>query len=74
MRMRVPARYAEVEPRAEVNLSLKTRDEDQARARLAIRKRALMLDWEARLRRRANPDRPEAYDAAMGLLRDLDIP
>ena len=74
MRMRVPARFAEVEPRAEVNLSLKTRDEDQARARLAIRKRALMLDWEARLRRRANPDRPEAYDAAMGLLRDLDIP
>ena len=43
MRLRLPARFAEVEPRAEVNLSLKTRDMGQARARLAIGKRVVLL-------------------------------
>jgi hypothetical protein len=65
MRIRVPARFAEVEPRVEINRSLRTRDESEARARLAVARRSPVLDWEARLRRRAAPNSPEAYDAGL---------
>ena len=74
MRIRVPARFASVERRREINRSLKTRDLEEARARLAVARRSLTLDWEARLKRRLTPDTVEAYDAALALVQDLDIP
>lgn len=74
MQIRVPAAYADVEPRKEINRSLRTRDEEEARARLAVARKSLKRDWEARLRHKQDPETPEAYDAALQLVEDLDLP
>ena len=48
IRMRVPAEFADVEPLAEVNRSLRTRDRVEAEARCANARAALFADWRAR--------------------------
>lgn len=73
MRFRVPARFAEVEHRREINQSLRTRDYEEAKARFALKKRAFQKDWEGRLSRGGVGSTAEAYDAAMSLLDDIGI-
>ncbi|WP_146694561.1 DUF6538 domain-containing protein [Thioclava sp. F42-5] len=73
MRFRVPARFAEVETRREINVTLGTRDYEEARARFALKKRAIFKQWEVRLSQNGPCMTPDAYDAAMSLLDDLGL-
>ncbi|MDE4176485.1 hypothetical protein PXK01_20225 [Phaeobacter sp. PT47_59] len=67
LRWRVPKRYATVEPRKEINRSLKTRVLAEARAHLALAKRALIADWDLRLAEARGETSIEAFDAAIEL-------
>ncbi|MFW5654809.1 MAG: DUF6538 domain-containing protein, partial [Roseicyclus sp.] len=48
IRMRVPSEFADVEPLAEINRSLKTGDRTEAEARCANARAALHAEWRAR--------------------------
>ncbi|MBK1634811.1 DUF6538 domain-containing protein [Rhodovulum adriaticum] len=73
MRIRVPKRYAEVEPRREINRSLKTCDQTEARARFAVAIKALKADWEARLAREEDGSTTNAFSGAISLLEAWDM-
>ncbi len=73
MRIRVPIKFAEVEARSEIYQSLKTKCEDEAKARFVLKKRALVNDWEARLSRGGGGTKPDAFDAALSLLENMNI-
>ncbi|MGR3455531.1 DUF6538 domain-containing protein [Pseudooceanicola sp.] len=45
LRWRVPAEFRAVETRAEINQSLKTRDLEEARALVLVKKKALRKVW-----------------------------
>ena len=74
IRRRVPACYRAVEPRIEINTSLRTDSLTEARSRLAILWRTFVRDWDAQVLGRDAPGSREAFDGAMGLLRDLNLP
>lgn len=74
MRWRVPARYAVVEKRKEINRSLKTRDYDEAKAHFAVAKKSLIADWEIRLKEARGETTVETFDAAIELLRNIGVP
>jgi hypothetical protein len=68
LRVRVPSKFADVEPRVEINRSLKTRDRAEAEARCAIAKAALLHDWRARKSWQEAPHARESFDASIELL------
>lgn len=72
LRMRVPSEFADVEPLDEINRSLKTRDEIDAKAQCAIMRAALFNDWRARRAGKAANTR-EIFDASIELLKDWGI-
>ncbi|NIY80371.1 hypothetical protein HCZ23_12940 [Celeribacter sp. HF31] len=74
MRWRVPARYAAVEKRKEINRSLKTRDIIEAKANLAVAQRSLLADWDFRLKEARGETTPETFDAALEMLREIGVP
>ncbi|SLN55191.1 hypothetical protein ROJ8625_02757 [Roseivivax jejudonensis] len=71
MRIRVPKRFAEVEARREVNQSLRTQDYPDAKARFAVKRQALLREWEARLSSAGACTSADNYTAAMSLLDSL---
>ncbi|MES0826104.1 DUF6538 domain-containing protein [Ruegeria sp. SCP11] len=73
MRWRVPVRYAPVERRKEINRSLKTRDFEEAKARLIVAKRGLMADWDLCIAERRGETSVEAFDAALEMLREIGL-
>lgn len=74
LRWRVPAEFKAVESRREINQSLKTRDEADARALAHLKKMALRKVWKARLLERTQGPSVEAFEAAVALLDDLHLP
>ena len=74
LRWRVPAEFRAVEARREINQSLKTRDEAEARALAHLKKMALRKVWKARLLERTQGPSVEAFEAAVALLDDLHLP
>lgn len=71
LRKRVPSRYAAIESRMEVNLSLKTHDPYHAvECRNAIWAK-LLHDWEAALAGHDAPASRAAYNGALAVLGDL---
>lgn len=74
MRWRVPARYAAVEKRKEINRSLKTRDMIEAKANFAVVQRSLLADWDFRLKESRGETTTETFDAALEMLREIGIP
>jgi hypothetical protein len=68
LRVRVPKAYADVEPRKEINRSLKTRDRCEAESRCLIAKKALIQEWEA-LKAGRSKDQRSVFDAASNLLK-----
>jgi len=73
MRFRVPKRYARVEPRREINQTLNTKSYDDAKVRFSLKKKALISDWDARLRSDDVGPSLETYDAAISLLDELGV-
>jgi hypothetical protein len=74
LRKRVPSRYAAIESRTEVNLSLKTRDPyHDVECRNAIWAK-LLHEWEAALAGHDAPASRAAYDGALAVLGDLGLP
>lgn len=73
MRFRVPKRYARVEPRREINQTLNTKSYDDAKVRFGLKKKALISDWDARLRSDDVGPSLETYDAAISLLDELGV-
>lgn len=74
LRWRVPAEFRAVESRAEINQSLKTRDLVEARALAHLKKSALRKVWKARLLQENQGPSVEAFEAAVALLYDLQLP
>lgn len=74
LRWRVPKRYSAVEPRKEINRSLKTRDLADARAHLALAKRVLIADWDHQIAEARGETSIEAFDAAIELMRGMGLP
>ena len=74
LRWRVPAEFRAVETRSEINQSLKTRDEAEARAVALLKKKALRKVWSARLLQENQGPSVEAFEAAVALLDDLQLP
>jgi len=74
LRWRVPAEFRAVETRSEINQSLKTRDEAEARAVALLKKKALRKVWNARLLQENQGPSVEAFEAAVALLDDLQLP
>lgn len=74
LRWRVPAEFRTVETRTEINQSLKTRDEAEARAAAFLKKKALRKVWKARLLEESEGLSVEAFEAARSLLDDLQLP
>lgn len=73
MRFRVPKKYARVEPRREINQTLSTKSYDEAKVHFCLKKKALVSDWDARLRNDDVGPSLETYDAAISLLDDLGV-
>ncbi|WP_297543616.1 DUF6538 domain-containing protein [Roseovarius sp.] len=74
LRWRVPAEFRTVESRTEINQSLKTCDEAEARAAAFLKKNALRKLWKARLLQANEGPSAEAFEAAVALLDDLQLP
>jgi len=74
LRWRVPAEFRAVESRTEINQSLKTRDEAEARAVALLKKKALRKVWKARLLQENQGPSVEAFEGAVALLDDLQLP
>lgn len=74
LRWRVPAEFRAVEPRTEINQSLKTRDEAEARASAFLKKKALRKVWKARLLQESQGPSVEAFEAAVALLDEFQLP
>ncbi|WP_425072425.1 DUF6538 domain-containing protein [Sagittula sp. S175] len=74
LRWRVPAEFRAVESRTEINQSLKTRDLKEARALALLKKKALRKIWKARLLQADQGLSVEAFEAAVSLLDDLELP
>ncbi|MGR3631601.1 MAG: DUF6538 domain-containing protein [Limimaricola soesokkakensis] len=74
MRIRVPARFAAVEQKKEINRSLKTRDYQEAKAAISLAKHKLLKEWEASLAADKDASTPEAFDAALAMLRETGVP
>jgi hypothetical protein len=74
LRWRVPAEFRAVESRTEINQSLKTCDEAEARATAFLKKNALRKLWKARLLQANEGPSAEAFEAAVALLDDLQLP
>jgi len=74
LRWRVPAEFRSVESRTEINQSLKTRDETEARALAVLKKKAFRKVWNARLLEENQGPSVEAFEAAVALLDDLRLP
>ncbi|WP_157891267.1 DUF6538 domain-containing protein [Phaeobacter porticola] len=68
-RVRVPKEFADVEPLAEINRSLKTRDPTEAAARAATVRMALFAEWQAK-RAGLVADTRVIFDASMDILKD----
>lgn len=73
LRWRVPAEFAEVEPRGEINRSLRTRDPAEARSRAALAKDALRKDWAARALTARRGPTVDAFQSSISVLRDWGI-
>lgn len=71
---RVPAEFRAVESRTEINQSLKTCDEAEAKATAFLKKNALRKLWKARLLQANEGPSAEAFEAAVALLDDLQLP
>ena len=71
MRIRVPAKYASVEKRKEINRSLKTRDYEQAKAHFVLAKEALRAEWEFLIAQQNGETSAETYDAALNMLHSI---
>ncbi|MEJ1999170.1 MAG: hypothetical protein P8X76_13775, partial [Maritimibacter sp.] len=67
-RFRVPARYAAVERRREINQSLKTHDRREARRRLEKMREQFNFEWEGKLAVREGRTTPESFHAIAALL------
>lgn len=67
-RFRVPARYAAIESRREINQSLKTRDRREARLRLEKMRERFIFEWEGKLAVREGRTTPEGFHAITSLL------
>ena len=74
MRMRVPARYHEVERRPEVNRSLKTRDHQRAQECFVVLRRQLIAEWDARIAQKQCVEPVEKYDTALEIMRAMSMP
>jgi hypothetical protein len=74
MRMRVPARYRDVESRSEVNRSLKTRDLHRAQECFVALRRQLYAEWDARLAQKNCVERVQRYDTALDIMRAMSMP
>ena len=74
MRLRVPARYRDVETRAEVNRSLKTRDLIEAEERFVVLRKQMTAEWDARLAQQYTVEPVKKYDSAVELMRAMSLP
>jgi hypothetical protein len=74
LRWRVPAKFRKVESRAEINQSLKTRDETEARGLAVLKKKALQNVWNAKLLNKTTGPSVEAFSASVALLEEFNIP
>jgi len=74
MRKRVPAEYAAIEERAEVNKSLRTRDYKEAMARFAVAWHALNSEWAALNALKHDDESPDAFDSSIALLKNIGVP
>lgn len=74
LRKRVPVRYASVEHRGEINVTLGTRDFDEAVEKVQTEWATLVDAWEATLTGQAAPGSRQAYDEAMAILDELGLP
>jgi integrase len=74
LRWRVPAKFRKVETRAEINQSLKTRDETEARGLAVLKKKALQNVWNAKLLNKTTGPSVEAFSASVALLEEFNIP
>lgn len=68
LRVRVPKGYADVEPKPEINRSLKTRDRQEAEALCVLAKLALKREWDA-LRAGSCADQRLLFQASSELLK-----
>ncbi|MBY6157460.1 DUF6538 domain-containing protein [Pseudooceanicola nitratireducens] len=68
LRIRVPAEFADVETRSEINRSLKTRDQREAEVRCVQAKAALHAEWAAR-QAGQSADIRTVFEASSDLLR-----
>lgn len=67
LRMRVPVRYASVEPRKFLFRTLKTGDEREAKARSAVVERQILSELDARLAGRETPGSHSHFEAIAAL-------
>ncbi|WP_296762786.1 DUF6538 domain-containing protein [Sediminimonas sp.] len=74
LRWRVSAEFRDVESRIEINQSLKTRDEAEARAAAFLKKNALRKVWKTRLLNENQGPSIEAFEAAVALLDEFQLP
>jgi len=74
LRWRVPVEFRAVEERNEINQSLKTRDESEAKALAFLKKKAFRKIWEARLLQENEGPSVHAFEAAVALLEELHLP
>jgi hypothetical protein len=73
LRWRVPAVYRDVEPRTEINQTLKTRDLEEAKVLAFLKKKALRKAWDASLLNQNCGPSIEAFGASISLLTDLNL-
>ena len=70
LRMRVPRRYASVEPRSELHRSLKTGDRNEAEARVGVVRAQVIAELDARLAGRDTPGSRSHYETLARLATD----
>lgn len=68
LRLRVPAQFADVEPRKEINRSLSAKDRQEAEIRCVQAKAALKAEWTAQ-RAGRNADVRKIFEASSELLK-----
>ncbi|SMX49914.1 DUF6538 domain-containing protein [Maliponia aquimaris] len=73
-RFRVPTRFCSVEPRREVNKSLKTRDRRQARVKLEQMRTQLELQWETLLAEKEGRSTIDSFIQMTNFLESLSLP
>jgi integrase len=74
LRWRVPAVYRDIEPRTEINQTLKTWDLEEARALAFLKKKALRKVWDAKLLNQNCGPSVEVFGASIALLDELNLP